>query len=157
MPHFRSSTRANSLFRCQAENVTALDRAEFIRHSDDIFSLDSALQAVDDALGSAIEVKTKTSRAVDEKFEKAIEVLSLYETEYPLQNPAPGGSDGRALTVHERMTKAKTMDKSSSSISSVLKEKLYPEVRLPHTTLRLFKTVLIPNSRQPRMDNQDQR
>ena len=155
MSRFRSSTRANSRFRCQAEKVTALDRAHFIRHSDDICSLDSALQAVDDALGSAAKVKTKTSREVDEKFEKAIEVLILYETECHPKNPAPGDSNGRATTVHERMTKAKTKDKSSSSILNVLKEKLSLKVRLAHTTPP--KTVLIPNPRKPRMENQNQR
>jgi hypothetical protein len=70
----------------------------------------------------------KASKEVDAKFERAIEVLSLYETEcYPKKSES---REGRSPTVLERMTTAKAKDKSSSTILNVLKEKLSLEVRL---------------------------
>ena len=91
--------------------------------------MNSALQAVDDALRSAADIMVKkTSKEVDEKFERAIEVLSHYETECHPNKPV--SPDGRSMTVLERMETAKAKDKSSSTILNVLKEKLSLKVRL---------------------------
>lgn len=94
-----------------------------------ILLFDSALQAVDDALGSAAEVK-KTSKEVDKKFERAIEVLSQYQLHHHPTNPA--SIDSQPRTVHERMAAAKTKDKSSSTILNGLKEKFCLKVRSAH-------------------------
>jgi len=110
--------------------------------------LDSALQAVDDALSSAADIKAKkTSKAVDEKFERAIEVLGHYETECH-------SGDGRSPIVLERMAKAKAKDMSSSTILNVLKEKLSLKVRLAPTTPP--RTVLKTTTRQKRIKSQNQ-
>jgi hypothetical protein len=104
--------------------------SKFCSHSHNLFY--SALQAVDDALSSAADAKSKTSKDVDQKFERAIEILSRYEMEcHPkIQVPA----DGRFMTVLDRMAKAKKKDKSSSTILNVLKEKFSARVRLTHMT-----------------------
>jgi hypothetical protein len=112
----------------------------------------SALQAVDDALSSAAAVKGNTSKEVDEKFERAIEVLSCYETEcLPVK---PASRDGRSMTVHERLSKAKGKDKSSSTKLKVLKEKFSAKVRLAH--IYLPHTVLMQTCREPRTNNGNQ-
>jgi hypothetical protein len=97
-------------------------------------------------------VKKKTSKEVDEKFESAIEVLSCYEMECHPKKPV--SRDGGPMTVHERMMKAKTKDKSSSTILNGLKEKLSVKVRLAQMTLPY--TVLTPIPRRPRMNNRNQ-
>ena len=97
-------------------------------------------------------MKTKTSKEVDKKFERAIEVLDLYEKEcLPVM---PVSRDGRSMTVHERLLKAKVKDKSSSALLPVLKEKLSAKVSLAHMTLP--HTVLMQTSRQPRTNNGNQ-
>jgi hypothetical protein len=60
---------------------------------------DSALRAVDEALGSAASVTKKTSEKVDRAFEMAIRMLERYEMEYH-----------RTGMVIERMKAAKTRD-----------------------------------------------
>ena len=92
--------------------------------------LQSALQAIDDALSSAADAKTKSSKNVDQKFERAIEILSRYEMKCHPKNQVP--ADGRFMTVLDRMAKAKKNDRSSSAILNVLKEKLSARVRLTH-------------------------
>ena len=95
--------------------------------------MDSALQAADDALSSAADITVKkTSKEVDEKFERAIEVLSHYETECPPKKPV--SPDGRPMTVLERMAAAKAKDMSSLTTLKVLKEKLSLKVRSAPTT-----------------------
>ena len=69
----------------------------------------------------------KTSKEVDEKLERAIEVLSHYETEYHPNKPV--SCDGRSLTVLERMATAKAKEKRSSTIWNAFKEKLSLRVR----------------------------
>ena len=89
-----------------------LDRSHPICHSNRF--LDSALNAVDDALGSAAEVKKKSSKEVDGKFATAIEELGCYEKLYH-----PGCQTN---TVCEKMAAAKAKDKSTSTVLNVLKE-----------------------------------
>lgn len=90
------------------------------------------MQAVDDALSSAADAKTKTSKDVDQKFESAVEILSHYEMECHPKNQVP--ADGHFMTVLDRMGKAKKKDKSSSTILNVLKENLSAKVRPTHIT-----------------------
>jgi hypothetical protein len=72
----------------------------------------SALQLVDNALMFATEAGKKTSRTVDEAFQKAGSGLSEYERKYHPDE-----------TVAERMKKAEEEDKSSSKFLNRLKEK----------------------------------
>jgi len=71
-------------------------------------------------LESATKAKKKTSKVVDERFEKAINALIDYEMDYHRDT----GS------VRERMDVAKAKDKTSSTILNALKEKLRMEVRV---------------------------
>lgn len=91
----------------------------------------SVLKAVDDALGSAAEVK-KSSKVVDEKFATAIEALGCYERLYH-----PGC---HTTTVCEKMAAAKAKDKSTSTVLNVLKETCQ-KVSLAHLTPTHTKTV----------------
>jgi hypothetical protein len=70
-----------------------------------------ALQAVDDALKSAAEAKTKTSNGADKAFKNAVEMLTIYGRNYH-----PGEA------VEERMEKAEEEDKSSLKVLNRLKE-----------------------------------
>jgi len=80
------------------------------------------LELVDDALHSAAEAGTKTSKEADEKFRKAIETLSDYEMDYHDGRPTSDGDDSN--TVHRRIEVANAKDKSSSTILNRLKESL---------------------------------
>jgi len=100
-----------------------------------------ALQAVDDALSSAAEVKNQKSEVVDKNFETAIEKLSLYEEAYHPPPKDPKSDDSRAKTVRGRMEEATTKDKRSSGILNTLKEKLRMKVRITHLPLYV---VLMP-------------
>jgi hypothetical protein len=71
----------------------------------------SALQAVDDALGSATEARKKSSNDADAKFKKAIDALSAYEKKYHFRE-----------TVTQMMAEAEAKDKLSSTILNRLKE-----------------------------------
>jgi hypothetical protein len=74
------------------------------------------LQAVDDALHSAIKARKKTLENVDENFKKAIDALSAYEkTHHPVD---PNGK----TPVAERMKTAEEMDISSLKFLNKLKE-----------------------------------
>jgi hypothetical protein len=83
--------------------------------------LDSALNAVDDALDSASELKKKPSEEVDKKFATAIEVLCRYEKHYHAELMV--SDDKHVKTVYERMDAAKTKDEKLTSTGlNVLKE-----------------------------------
>ena len=69
------------------------------------------LQAVDDALKSAAEAETKTSKWADKAFENAVDMLTDYGTNNFPEEP-----------VAERMEKAEEEDKSSLKVYSKLKE-----------------------------------
>lgn len=90
------------------------------------------MQLVDDAIYAAADLRNKnrTSKEVDEKFERALEALGCYETDL--------SDNGRTntATVRERMKTAKAKDKSSSTTIFNLwkKMKLSPKVRLVRTT-----------------------
>ena len=107
-----------------------LDRTHPFYHSDHF--LDSVLKVVDDALGSAAEVKKKSSKEVDEKFATAIEELGCYQKLY-----LPGC---QTKTVWEKMAAAKAKDKSTSTVLNVLKETCQ-KVSPAHITPRYTKTV----------------
>jgi hypothetical protein len=98
------------------------------------------LELVDDALHSAAEARTKTSKEADEKFRKAIETLSDYEMDYHSRCPASGGDESNA--VHQRMKVASAKDKSSSTILNRLKESL----KVSEDLTPLFRRILIPSS-----------
>jgi hypothetical protein len=99
--------------------------------------IDSALQAADDALKSASEARTKTSKKADDNFESATGMLHRYGTDWHPCDP----SCSKSLTVKERMTVAKGKDGSTSSILNTLKEKLRKQVRLTrHDTLARANT-----------------
>jgi hypothetical protein len=93
---------------------------------------------VDAALESATKAETKTSKVVDEKFEKAINALSNYETDCHRRKPALDGS--HTNTVHERMDAAKGKDKSSSTTLNALKERSRTKVRLALTLVILARS-----------------
>ncbi len=91
------------------------------------------MQAVDDALGSASEVKKRPSEEVDRKFALAIEVLSCYEKRHhPMHT----------RNVHEKMAAAKAKDGTASSKLNMLKEKLWKQVRFGYITR--FHTYTVP-------------
>lgn len=71
------------------------------------------LEVVDGALKSATEAETKKSKAADEKFSMAIELLKKYEEDYHPSYP----------TVEGRMKEARADDKSSSTFLHRLMEK----------------------------------
>ena len=81
------------------------------------------MEAADVALSAAAKVTFKTSTEVDEKFERALDVLSLYERDYFLPR-GPVSNDHSSRFVHELMTAAKEKDKLSSILINSLKEKL---------------------------------
>ena len=80
------------------------------------------MELVDDALHSAAEAGTKTSKEADEKFRMTIETLSDYEMDYHARRLTSDGDDSD--TVHRRMEVANAKDKSSSTILNRLKESL---------------------------------
>jgi len=94
------------------------------------------LQLVDDAIYAAADLRNKnrTSKEVDEKFERALEALGCYETE--LSNNRRTVTTTNTVTVRERMKTAKAKDKSSSTTIFNLwkKMKLSSKVRLVHPT-----------------------
>jgi hypothetical protein len=67
------------------------------------------LQVVDDALCSATEAGTKTTKDADAKFKKATDALSDYEEKYRPR-----------VTVPYRLAEAEAKDKSSSTISRLM-------------------------------------
>jgi hypothetical protein len=93
-------------------------------HSDD-FLFDSALDAVDEALGSAAGVKKKTSKEVDQAFKNAIKVLELYEEDFH-----PERMVDEKRTVNGSMAAAKAEDIVFSANSGFFKELFSPKVRL---------------------------
>ncbi len=94
------------------------------------------MQLVDDAIYAAADLRNKnrTSKEVDEKFERALEALGCYETE--LSNNRRTATTSNTVTVRERMKTAKAKDKSSSTTIFNLwkKMKLSSKVRLVHMT-----------------------
>jgi hypothetical protein len=76
-----------------------------------INSYESACQAVDDALKSASEAGIEASTEADEKFKRAIQVLSYYEKTYHSKE-----------TVARRMATENLME--LPTILNTLKEKL---------------------------------
>jgi hypothetical protein len=104
------------------------------------------LKAVDDALGSAADVKKRPTKDVDEKFAKAIEVLGYYEKHH---------HPWHARSVSERLAAAKAKDKSTSTVLNVLKEMLGQKVRLAH--ILVLYSILIAFPRLPMINSQKQR
>jgi hypothetical protein len=97
------------------------------------------LELVDDALHSAAEAGTKTSKEADERFRRAIETLSDYEMDYDASRATSFGDDSN--TVHRRMEVANAKDKSSSTILNRLKESL----KVREDPAPLLCRILIPN------------
>jgi hypothetical protein len=98
------------------------------------------LELVDDALHSAAEAGTKTSKKADERFQKAIETLSDYEMDYRASRPTSDGDDSNA--VHRRMEVANAKDESASTILNRLKESL----KVREDLAPLLRRILIPIS-----------
>jgi len=73
--------------------------------------------------------RTRTSKEVDDNFERATEALSRYEMRYHPKDPRSKGSDSRLKTVRQRMAMAQVKDETSSTILNRLKEKLSLKVR----------------------------
>jgi len=69
------------------------------------------LQAVDDALKSAVKAEKKTSEGADQAFKNAVNVLTNYERNYHPHE-----------TVAKRMEKAEEEDKSSLKVLNRLRE-----------------------------------
>jgi hypothetical protein len=90
------------------------------------------LEAADVALLAASKVTFMTSTEVDEKFERAIDLLSLYEQDLFLPR-GPISNDHSSRFVHELMATAKEKDKLSSILINSLKDKL--QVRKSFTFL----------------------
>ena len=70
------------------------------------------LEVVDEALHSATEAQKKTSKDADEKFNRAIVALSVYEMKYH-----PGTTEDATM-----IKKAEEEDKSSSEFLNRLKD-----------------------------------
>lgn len=81
------------------------------------------MEAADVALSAASKVTFLTSTEVDEKFERAIEVLGLYEQEVFLPR-GPVSNDHSSRFVLKLMAAAKEKDKLSSILLNSLKDKL---------------------------------
>jgi hypothetical protein len=95
------------------------------------------LESVDAALESATKAEKKTSKVVDERFEKAINALIDYEMDCHRKIAvSDGGRRANSLSVRERMDPARAKDKSSSTTLNALKEKSRMKVRiaLAHVT-----------------------
>jgi hypothetical protein len=103
---------------------------------------------VDDALESAAEANTKKSKDVDEKFAKAIKILSEYEASCRPKNPASKAGE----TVCERMKIAMARDKSTSTTLNKLREKILVREELSpslHRVLTPIPSQLNQNRREP--------
>jgi len=106
-------------------------------------------------LESATKAETKTSKVVDERFEKAINAMIDYEMDCHRKTAASDGGR-RANSVRERMDAAKAKDKSSSTTLNALKEKARMKVRvaLADVTSAFCSLPVLSRSR---MDGRNQR
>ena len=86
------------------------------------------LIAADNALKSAAEAGNKTSKAVDNKFKRAIRLLSDFEKDFPFKNC------NRTTTGEVKMG---NKSKSPSKILRALKTKLHAKVKFPSVSLPL--------------------
>ena len=86
------------------------------------------LQAVDDALKSAVEAKKKTSDETDKAFKNAVVMLTNYGRNYCSEE-----------AVAERMEKAEEVDKSSLKVLNKLKETF----RVREELIPLLRRILI--------------
>ena len=76
-------------------------------------------------------METKTSKVVEERFEKAINALIDYEMDCHRNTAASdGGRRANTGSVYERMDAAKAKDKASSTILNRLKQMLGLQVKV---------------------------
>jgi hypothetical protein len=99
------------------------------------------LQAVDDALKSAVEAKKKTSDEADKAFKNAVNMLMNYG-----RNCRPGEA------VAERMEKAEEEDKSSLKVLNKLKETFRVREK-PTPLLRRILILILPAAAEGGTDN----
>ncbi|KAI0268972.1 hypothetical protein BGY98DRAFT_1017489 [Russula aff. rugulosa BPL654] len=105
-------------YRKQAKELVSISRL-FVQAQNQTFdsdtnrSLEILLQAVDDALKSAVEAEKKTSNGADEAFKNAVKILTAYDPD-------------KAVRIAERMEEAEEEDKSSLKVLNRLKETFRP-------------------------------
>src|SRR6266850_6741380 len=97
----------------------------------------SALQSVDNALTSAVEANSKTSKEADEGFGCAIDALFTFGDNFPSNDPA---SDKKWKETVTRVRVILPTNGRSWSLVDALKENLYPKVGLVLVTVPLQLT-----------------
>ena len=95
------------------------------------------LQAVDDALRSAVEAEKKTSNAANKAFENAVNMLTDYG-----RNHHPESVE--AARIAETMKKAEEEDKSSLKVLNRLKETFRVREELTPSPFASCVLILIP-------------
>jgi hypothetical protein len=95
---------------------------------------DSALQFVDNALNSAVEANSKTSKEADKAFAWANDVLFAFRDNFPFNDSASDKKWEEAVT--RVMIIPPTNDRSWSLVGAV-KENLYPKVGFVPVTVPL--------------------
>ena len=83
---------------------------------------------MDDAIKSAAEAGDRTSKKVDKKFRKAIDMLGCFEKDFPFKGP----SDPNIVEMDTRKAKISDESRYPSSILYALKDNLHSKVEFPH-------------------------
>ena len=96
------------------------------------------LIAADDAIKSAAEAGDKTSKKLDEKFGRAIKLLSGFEKDFPIKHPTSDPYIGETVTRNAKMNrKSKPPLTLPSMILHALEKKLHAKVKFPSISLPL--------------------
>jgi hypothetical protein len=85
------------------------------------------LIAADDAIKSAAEAGDRTSKKVDKKFRKAIDMLGCFEKDFPVKGP----SDPNIVEMDTRKAKISDESRCPSTILYALKDNLHSKVKFP--------------------------
>jgi hypothetical protein len=91
------------------------------------------LTAADDAINSAAESMYRTSRKVDKKFSKAIDLLSGLEKDFPSKDPTSDEKIGGAVSGEAKNDKSEY----ALTILYALKKNLHAKVKFPSVSLPL--------------------
>ena len=92
------------------------------------------LIAADDALKSAAEAKTRTSKKVDGKFKKVIDLLCGFEKDFLSKDPTSDPNIGGAVIGEAKMS---DKSESPSTILYALQKNLRTKVKFPSVSLPL--------------------
>ena len=94
------------------------------------------LVVADDALKSAAEAGDKTSKKLDKKFGKTINLLSGFEKDFSSKHPMSDPNTGEEVTRKAKKDrKSKSPLTSPSAILHALEKKLHSKVKIPSVSL----------------------